>query len=538
MLRRCIVFCAVLPFLLVSVAHGNVPTIVLKQQKSVVTILINDKKGNQVASGSGFIIDSSGLVATNYHVLSQLLEGDNTILVKTENGGFYLTDSLYSYDGENDLAILRITGKDLPAVKLASGYKPKQGESITVIGSPLGLETTITDGIVSSIRGNDGLIQMTAPISPGSSGSPVFNSKGAVIGIATFIIQGGQSLNFAIPIKYLLALKEGKKEPKKVSKELPPQDDLSACPTIGPTSEIVSAKAEIKQCPKSSAAYRRLGNAYADMRLYEEAVKTFEQAVTLKPDDSITYFNLGSVYAMLMRDQDALQAFRKAVKFNPSDATAFWSLGQTYAKLKMHKEAIAALEEARRLNPSFPPVYDRLGYVYNAIGLYQEALEAFREAVRLSPADSTLRTNLGDAYSNVGQIDKAMQEYKEAVRLAPDDIWALYDIGLFYNAQGQCKEAIEVFQRIIKLRPDNAKAYSAMGVSYMFLEMNRSAIDAFKTSLKLNPNDDTLRSMLGVLYAQIKDKDAAMEEYNILKKRHSPLADQVLKSIENSAVAE
>ena len=85
-----------------------------------------------------------------------------------------------------------------------STTSPTEGERVIVIGNPLGLEATVSDGLVSAVRtipGEGEFIQITAPVSPGSSGSPILNSKGEVIGIATFIITEGQNLNFAIPVK-------------------------------------------------------------------------------------------------------------------------------------------------------------------------------------------------------------------------------------------------------------------------------------------------------------------------------------------------
>jgi len=188
----------------VSFAFASIPEIVLEQRKSVVTIYVNDKDGRKVSNGTGFIIDSNGIIATNCHVVAELARNDgNALIVKTENGAFFVFRELVNFDIENDIAIFRINGKQLPKIKIDPNYKPRQGEDIIVVGSPLGLETTVSDGIISSIRGKDGIIQITAPISPGSSGSPVFNLNGDVIGVATFRIQGGENLNFAMPVKYV-----------------------------------------------------------------------------------------------------------------------------------------------------------------------------------------------------------------------------------------------------------------------------------------------------------------------------------------------
>ncbi|MBI4025125.1 MAG: trypsin-like peptidase domain-containing protein [Verrucomicrobia bacterium] len=102
------------------------------------------------------------------------------------------------------VALLKVEGKDLASLPLGSSEKIEAGIRIVVIGSPLGLEGTLSEGIISAVRefpGRDRWLQISAAISPGSSGSPVMNAKGEVIGIATLLLTGGQSLNFAVPIE-------------------------------------------------------------------------------------------------------------------------------------------------------------------------------------------------------------------------------------------------------------------------------------------------------------------------------------------------
>src|SRR4030067_1164546 len=178
-------------FLLLFIIHASyakVPDIVLNQKKAVVTIYINGKEGKQITTGTGFIIDQNGIIATNYHVIEKWLEVlESTLFIKMENGAYFPIEKLVEFDEDNDLALFKVEGKELPTVKLASDYKHQQGEGVVVIGSPMGLETTVSDGIISNVHGKQELIQVTAPISPGSSGSPVFNSKGEVIAVATFL---------------------------------------------------------------------------------------------------------------------------------------------------------------------------------------------------------------------------------------------------------------------------------------------------------------------------------------------------------------
>ncbi|GAG54367.1 unnamed protein product, partial [marine sediment metagenome] len=116
---------------------------------------------------------------------------------------------LVSADYQRDLTLLKITGViTSPLIILGDINQVAVGEEVYAVGNPQGLEGTFSQGIVSSIRqiGSDMLFQITAPISPGSSGGPVLNTQGKVIGIAVATFSGGQNLNFAIPASYLVPL--------------------------------------------------------------------------------------------------------------------------------------------------------------------------------------------------------------------------------------------------------------------------------------------------------------------------------------------
>ncbi|NCO67602.1 MAG: hypothetical protein COY75_08795 [Nitrospirae bacterium CG_4_10_14_0_8_um_filter_41_23] len=179
--NRTIQFLKILPktlsilslFLIVSIAHAKVPDIVVNQKKAVITIYINDKEGNQITTGTGFIIDKNGVIATNYHVIEKWLEAlESTLFIRMENGAYFPIEELINYDEDNDVALFKVEGKELPTVKIVTGYKPKQGESIVVIGSPMGLETTVSDGIISNVRGKRGLHSDNRPCLNGKQWKP------------------------------------------------------------------------------------------------------------------------------------------------------------------------------------------------------------------------------------------------------------------------------------------------------------------------------------------------------------------------------
>ncbi|MFN0248339.1 MAG: trypsin-like peptidase domain-containing protein [Kofleriaceae bacterium] len=174
---------------------------------SVVTISVKGPMGE--GGGTGFIIDSSGTIGTNYHVIQHATE----LQVKLMDGTVIKDLEILAENEPQDLALLRVkTDKTLPPVALGDSDKITVGERAVSIGNPLGLEHTLTDGLVSARRVMQGrkMIQMSTPVSPGNSGGPVFNSKGEVIGVTTAIYLGGsplaQNLNLAMPINDLKAM--------------------------------------------------------------------------------------------------------------------------------------------------------------------------------------------------------------------------------------------------------------------------------------------------------------------------------------------
>ena len=147
--------------------------------------------------GTGFVVDSKGLVATNAHVVSSCPK----VIVRTDTSPTPLPAMVVRINVERDIALLRVPALTSPAVTLGSTRDIAPGTPILAVGHPHGFAYTVSDGIVSAIRDLDSnrkLIQITAPISPGSSGGPVADRTGRVIGMSTMYAEQGQNLNFAV----------------------------------------------------------------------------------------------------------------------------------------------------------------------------------------------------------------------------------------------------------------------------------------------------------------------------------------------------
>lgn len=211
----------------------------LYKQASPAVVLIEaiGPDGKPVKTGSGLLVSSDGKLLTNYHVISHAKQAT----VRLANGDAYDLVQVLAVDKRKDIAYLKIPAVDLPFAKLGRSNTVEIGETVFSIGSPLGLQNTLSQGLVSGIRDMDGykLFQMSAPISPGSSGGPVFNGAGEVIGIAVLTIEGGQNLNFAIPIDYARGML-GINEPQSLASIYEPEPPAEAA---APKAESTKASA-------------------------------------------------------------------------------------------------------------------------------------------------------------------------------------------------------------------------------------------------------------------------------------------------------
>ena len=182
----------------------NPQQIAEKALSATVLLVMEDSNGQPLSIGSGFFV-RNGQIATNLHVLEGAARGYAKLASqKTKHD----IEGIVAVDAARDLVILKIPALRVSPLSLGNSDMVRVGESVYAAGNPRGLEGTFSQGIISSIRnvGMDKLHQITAPISPGSSGGPVLNGRGQVIGVSVATFRNGQNLNFAIPSNYLKAL--------------------------------------------------------------------------------------------------------------------------------------------------------------------------------------------------------------------------------------------------------------------------------------------------------------------------------------------
>jgi S1-C subfamily serine protease len=189
-------------------ARRTISDIAHDSLKSVVTIVTADAAGRTLEQGSGFIVSPDGKIVTNHHVIA----GADSAIVKLSDGGIYGVEGIVGDDKDKDITVLKLkaSGREFPFLSRGDAGQLRVGDEIVVIGSPLGLEGTVSTGVISSKRtfpsSQMEVLQITAPISQGSSGGALLNSKGEVVGVPFVQMVSGQNLNFAIPITFVSPL--------------------------------------------------------------------------------------------------------------------------------------------------------------------------------------------------------------------------------------------------------------------------------------------------------------------------------------------
>lgn len=193
--------------LFVPIAFGQtaLSTAQIAKRVSPAVVVIQGKTDSGEVLGSGFIVSKDGRIVTNLHVIRDMM----TASVQLANGESFHSISVLAVDERRDLAIVQVSGLNLPVLDLGNSDILTVGEPLVIVGSPRGLEGTVTAGILSSVRDSgDGfkVLQTDAAVNPGNSGGPLLNNKAEVIGVVSFQLRSAQGLNFAIPINYVRGL--------------------------------------------------------------------------------------------------------------------------------------------------------------------------------------------------------------------------------------------------------------------------------------------------------------------------------------------
>jgi serine protease Do len=289
--------------LMLSSSRERNPT-VAELQRAVFTVIGRDAHNDAISQGSGFFIDSNGTGITNFHVL----KGSSQAEIRLENGTKYSIARVLAANEEIDLIAFKV---NIPSSKVASvidikrAAQPTVGQHIFAIGSPKGFNNTVSDGLVSAIREVDGMkvIQITAPMSPGSSGGAVIDDRGVLVGVTSFQAKSGQNLNFAIAADHVRSLLDR---------------EIGTSFTSFASSLRVTRSENTTQLHDDVADVFNAGVSAMNTGKYSIALQLLKRAEKMTPDDVDILYNLGACYEALGQEDEAILYYYRYLSKSPT----------------------------------------------------------------------------------------------------------------------------------------------------------------------------------------------------------------------------
>jgi S1-C subfamily serine protease len=363
-----------------------------------ILFLTCDESAETSGLASGVLVSADGFVVTNAHVVEGCKSINATYISATSRRSYEAV--LKYYDEKSDTAVLKIADQGLDFFSLP-GRAARTGERVYAIGNPRGLEQSISEGIVSGNREEDGLlwIQHSAPISPGSSGGALLSSRGELLGINSFLLRESQNLNFAVPAAMLArALSTARTVTISVAFPPAPQSPGSQAP--------VGAKANPAEPPQSTRSataateYDRV-TKYLNLRMYSEAAAVLKPYLAVYEFDSVARFMYGWALQGLKQNRDAAEQLELSLRL---DSTEF-----NWGAFDHLTDVYLAVYEESRANSDRRKAYDT-ALKMREIQILSATPESERNAMQEAKAHAeTVITYLS---SPLGLWKSASQEYE------------------------------------------------------------------------------------------------------------------------------
>jgi lipopolysaccharide biosynthesis regulator YciM len=422
----------VIPY--VGFAQKNAAEKVFKKvNHAVVKIYALHKDLTLHGQGSGVIIKDKGWLVTNFHLI-----GDADSLFAERDRKIIPLDSIVAIDKDRDILILRLSSKinskefkEIPDIKIGKREKLRIGQKVYAIGSPLNFENTITEGIVSGLRSREdnlqNFIQISAPLSKGSSGGALVNAKGELIGITTMIIDGAglQNLNFAIYI-----------------------DDVFNAAANNP---IVASEND----PRLAEHYFRIGRNEQMSRNFLSAIINYERALVQTAETekkAIIYYYVGNCYHRLGMTDSAIVYYNRTLEITTL-ADAYTGLGNIYFERDKNEKALEYYKKALDITPTSHDARMKIALVYFSEGKLTQSLDMVEKSMRDGKYDHL-------SFFLVGAISYYHKDYERAekalirsIELRRAYAEPYYYLSKVYKKKGNLTKAAEYQQKAFKLKP-------------------------------------------------------------------------------------
>jgi hypothetical protein len=366
--------------LLLAAPRAGAGEVAVERLMGSAVCVVGDVPGGSFES-SGFVVEPGDLVLTTAHGIG----GVNNLRVKLSDGRIFPARVQRLGNESVDIALLDVSGAKLRPVRLGSVTELKSGDAVLTIGCPLGFEFSVTSGVVSSIRESDlgyPLIQTDVPVNPGSSGGPLFDSRGRVVGIIKSSVAGRERIHFALPADLATAL--------------------------------------LDQIARERQAYEIFNQAALEPRV-EEKLKLYQRVLALDPGRFEAHYNLGLILERTGKPAQAQAEYRETLRLRPSFTPAALNLGALLYGEKRYPEAVAVYRQALVADPRSEAVRNNLAEAYRAAGDRAGARREFEAVLERNPDYAPAHYGLAVLDDEPhGDRRRAAEHYRRYLALAPE----------------------------------------------------------------------------------------------------------------------
>lgn len=457
------------------------------------------------SQGSGVVIGERTVI-TNAHVVNYSTK------ITVEHGEDRQEAFVRYVDVVRDLCWLEVPGLTAPSVQKASYKTVKVGETVFALGAPQGLDLTLSQGLVSSIRENDDkvLIQTSAAISKGSSGGGLFNEKGELIGITTLQKATGQNLNFAVPADWI--------------------DEL-------PKRSYTKTRAQGALFLKISEAARTED---------AEGLKSFSEALLAEdPDNGFALAHYGDAMVKAKEIDQAIEAYGRLTKvqdpiFEAFQVAGYKGLGEALMKLHRYSQAIPVFETYRRqlLADPKPNPQQQIFSIYALekkaecllrLQDYDGAIEVHQEVARVFRASPAPFLNVARVERLAGRPAQAHDAIEAALQAFPNHAAVLYEKGVTYLAEGKHQLAADTLSQILKTPPWTFLALPPLCRAMIQAGEAEKAIPFLETAFEKFPGDRDLGVALAEAQVEAKQYQEGVATLSkLLDQEYDPKLQRLL----------
>lgn len=481
------------------------PTEIFSNVKSgIVVVVAMDAKGEPAAFGSGVYLPS-GKIATNCHVL----DGAEDVAVTYEKKTY--PASLYGGDEDRDICLLSSPELKAKAVTLGRSATLNVGDQMFAIGAPKGLELTMSDGIVSALRGGfPPMIQTTAAISRGSSGGGLFDANGHLVGITTLYMDDAQNLNFAAPVEWIADIK----------------------PIASPAVVQTPAAPPAKALAKNGVDWFERAKFFSKQKKWPELLTVSRQWQAAEPDNFLAWLSSAVAYREMSRYHEAIQDYSRAIDINPDDSYIWLYLGNALAATDQLEKAVKAFKESVSLDPENTQAWFMLALVQRDLEYYTAAAESLRTVLRAEPEDAEAWIELGFTYEFLKQPADATSAFEQAYRLEPNNAYAVRALANNHQLNKRYALGLSYAKLAVKLDPSDIDGYIVLGNAYLDMKDNKSAIINYLKVLSMDVKHENTWFNIALAYHREKRFSESLQAAKSLQKLNPAEAARLYKIID------